>query len=815
MPAGVEVAYFTLAERTLFWINTLLTGHGPEQIASRLEKYRSAHHCELAVEAEDGISLEWHKEDYEISRVECFNRKQEEPSKVQLSYSCKPANFGGLLEGVVVLQVLVEPKSSISQSEPAPSSGAQADSSALSEPAALPQPPRLAASVAAASIETPERQPAESSAAERAQPVLSQMRSPAGAQPPLRKETTEPTAIASGPSGKTSIAPSHQAAAGQTHLQGSQPLNAPARAMASPSSSTAAKRNRDNRADSALDLAKKLWQRCWRPRRQAEPSLAKPAPAPTPPPAPVAAPPVVAAPKLVVLPEREDDTKSATDTAVQASEALPDQRTSTHHATDAGPHSSQHVLPVPGSDEAVSTAARLQDMQQDDSAHVTSGAQAGDQQELAVPHITSEHASGGNVTSLVAANGAAENLVPQTQPRTAFCAIYFSVDPLNTGNRFGVCCNEDDADASPVSEAGGDAHWWTVCTRRGGKVERSPAKVACWRASVAGSNAELKASRPVFGAHERMPPRRQCCIDVSVSAEMTSCLDATLKVKLKHCDPVADTSIIIPSSTVVMADTSLLTPPPALAELGDSATKVADSQLSRGSQPIVLQRPSSEQATEPGPVLPIRSVGAEEVILDVKPVVNVSAASMIEAKAGQVELQEAVEQNAQAQMERNVMTTAVSENPDECCRAKTTLAEPPTGVPEVVDQTEAAPDLASAQDAHDIKSGSARPEDKPPPSSLPSPWEVLRGSPLQQTHRFVWNAIAPERAALTDTEQKPADIALPKAQPLGSTLLTVASTPPLMGRNDAPVSEVHVTVPDGCGGTITVQEQVVTKHVCA
>mmetsp|Transcript_144143 Transcript_144143/g.268542 ORF Transcript_144143/g.268542 Transcript_144143/m.268542 type:complete len:723 (+) Transcript_144143:49-2217(+) len=104
---GVEITpWLVVIDRTLQVVSSWVSGQSPEVLAARAEKYRAWHRCDIVVETSEGLAVDWLREDYEVGRVECYSREKRDLRTTALSYSCKPANFGGLLEGVVTFQLL-------------------------------------------------------------------------------------------------------------------------------------------------------------------------------------------------------------------------------------------------------------------------------------------------------------------------------------------------------------------------------------------------------------------------------------------------------------------------------------------------------------------------------------------------------------------------------------------------------------------------------------------------------------------------------------------------------------------------------------
>lgn len=779
MPAGVEVAYFTIAERTLFWLNSLLTGHGPEQVASRLEKYRSAHHCEITVEAEEGISLEWLKEDYEIARVECFSREQESPCKLQFSYSCKPSNFGGLLEGVVVLQVLAEskPSSEVAGSEPQTAQKLSiAGQATASERAAEALPSELADAEQDAGKETPLGQPV---AVENSSITSDVPKGPSSeAAVPRQLRSFAP------PAARWPAAPAAQAPA--TVM----PVQRPGAAVQKPDAALVSK------------FWRELWQRCFPVRRQPNLHTTQPTPMPSPVPTSVTKPPESTVPLWVPKSNGCAARKPANDTRGHALEAPRPQCDGS--SPDIGSRAALVVDPVAtGSSSEQASRSQVHDASDCRVQDVATGIR---------PESTKDAAH--TVRSLPpSASPAAEEKI---STRKGHCAIYFSVDPLTGGNRFGVCCTDDTARHEPsvASGSSGDGPWWTVCTRRGGKVDRRPSKVASWRAAAAGTDVELRRTRTIFGAHERMPLRREDCMGISVSAEMTSCMDATFKVKLKHSEMPAS-CVTVPSCTVVAKTASegprgLESP----SHVMERSAADAPVQPEAVSVDIVPQCALLEREVEPGPALLAQDVTADEVILDVKPAAETAfLARDMTADEVILNVKPAAETASTAEAasphlvpEEMLIPDAESRTPSAQALVSRTVAD---------DGPEALADINATQVAPGPHSGGPEPggnDAKIIQSSLPHPWAALQ-APVQLSsslNQLVWQVSPPTPAAIADISQKPSEDTA-KRQPLGATLLAVASMPPTAAprRNEVAINEVQVSVPNGSMAPVLIPEQVV------
>jgi len=81
------------------------------------DEYRRTHHCKVVIETSEDLWFEWAREDYDPARVECYERTQICDQGAAYFYSCKPTNYGGLLEGVVVFNLVLVASSSANTSE--------------------------------------------------------------------------------------------------------------------------------------------------------------------------------------------------------------------------------------------------------------------------------------------------------------------------------------------------------------------------------------------------------------------------------------------------------------------------------------------------------------------------------------------------------------------------------------------------------------------------------------------------------------------------------------------------------------------------
>jgi len=749
----VELGYFTLAERTVYWLNTLLTGHGPEAAAARSEKYRSAHHCDVIVEAEDGISLEWLKEDYELGQVECYNRDQDAPGKLQFSYSCKSVNFGGVLEGVVVLELLARPAPNSDTTLPVAEGTAPIDRVALQSAGRA----GLDEVVSNTNAETPGLEKAcdevhiEGPVTETRPRRLQSFKSSASGVAALQGRRPESQRLPSA---------SPQAEATQVARP---PLEVPTPSavvlVVQPAAEEEFPLRRapsTSKLFTGLRCVQAALRRRWCPaRRLPVPPTSEP-PHPSPVDAVWPSAPTLASAAVAATP--------GTSAVGQAPRPPSENRSDTRIATV----SAAPPLPVGIPDPTQACDSESESV-------VTDSAAVRETLDDHHTEIDEAHSH-----SCAAGQGpAVAQCAPQDEgvARAGLCAIYFSVEP-NRGNKFGVCCLDDKSPQyGSASEVGGEASWWTVCTRRSSKVERHPSKTACWRASGNGMDEELKASRPVFGAHERMPWRRQDSVGVSVAAEMTSCMDATLKVKLKFAEPIASSTIVVgsvPRSEPApgLVDSIILNrePPSALADarqlaladaealarkLAERATEQATEDTDLPADPLTLTpehspvAPPPQRALVEQPTLSAHSVAAEEVVVDV------------------------------------------------AC-----LPQTPPPLPSAQLQLQ-----LQLQAAMGIQATEIRAADTHSPSSPPHPWDALR----QGSSSEACCASPPVFTAIPDIDLEALEDASTR-RPLGAALLAVASAPPPMSLNpnEAPFDEVQVvSVLTGSGVAIKIPEQVV------
>lgn len=795
----MQVAYFTLAERSLFWLNTLVTGHGPEAVAARVEKYRSAHHCDIVVEAEEGILLEWVKEDYEIGRVECFNRDQEGPSKLHFSYSCKPSNFGGLLEGVVCLQLLVHHSKTCGPPPHSMSISASSEEVGSTVPTAQaglpPAQPSLLDSAAISASGTVGMQASESLPPEFQKPtiqvvVCADMEGPVVEtsamqyQSWIRRPSAPAIATHEGP---TKAFPSHSCSPS--------PLPQPCPASPAPPEPPFL------RAASAAELwaAVRRWCPIRRPRAPRSTKL--PTASSLPLPISTATLPAVTAPKIV--------TASTTNLAVEKVpgqlgrpplEASGPSCSSAAHA-NAPAHSLLQVSHSASSATSSSNALGSAGPGEEASAR-----SADNEQGVHTACSSTAPVAALNVVS-EASSSQGLSVEEKSPAKEGTCAIYFCVDPYSGGNRFGVSCTDDAQNlVRQRSAAEGDAIWWNVCSRRNSKAERNPSKVACWHAAAGNSDPELNKSCQIFGAHERMPLRKEDCVGIGVSAEMTSCLDATLKLKFKLADaPLCCQVTACPSVTAetpaagselvpCLSDSTVCPPTPLPEALTHGPVERAGGIA--GDQPpatlaglastlptLAPPEPLWAQLVNPSPVLPAPGVEADEVVLDVKPISNVVAEAE-EVQPMQEEMQQSLlEPIAATELSDGYATSARSISHEATIDAES-------------------------------KGFLSVPADKIPQWSLANPWEALR-LPPQQPSFMVWHASPAARPALADISKMASDVAT-KTQSLGATLLAVASAAPSMGpsANDvqviAEINEVQESTRIRSVEPVLILEKVVT-----
>merc|ERR1719352_631785 len=236
-------------------------------------------------------------------------------------------------------------------------------------------------------------------------------------------------------------------------------------------------------------------------------------------------------------------------------------------------------------------------------------------------------------------------------------------------------------------------------------------------------------------------------------------MDATFKVKLKHSELEAS-RVTVPPCTVAAKSASegprgLECP----SHVMERSTADAPVQPEAVSVDIVPQCALLEREVEPGPALLAQDVTADEVILDVKPAAE--TASTAEAASPHLVPEEML------------IPDAESRTPSAQALVSRTVAD---------DGPEALADINATQVAPGPHSGGPEPggnDAKIIQSSLPHPWAALQ-APVQLSsslNQLVWQVSPPTPAVIADISQKPSEDTA-KRQPLGATLLAVASMPP-------------------------------------